>query len=346
MARSGRTALSDELTSCLATLQTDFTSVKGAPFDYFFCPILFRDEEAELCKGHILNKAFGIGMGKWTVQREDVDNFFGSRFESEITKVRHRGALGIRDVIGDRRLRQNLRPRVYAGNREIEFFIPQGEVPDHFTVLESSDEGLPPVIGIKVPPSEVEAAIDADWCIEVSLDLRVGFLVSLLKAAHLTEFYLLGYRYALSPAGHLIGAQMLGRVFEVARRMSRSEALGAAKVELADCINMVRPMIRNELDLRGTILDRQVMVAWSSSGFPWAIIIIVPVGDDFHGVMLPVGDHVSGITTWHSFMKNENDWIAVKLARFDREADQGMWKFSKKTWRIHWPKGATWADEE
>lgn len=347
MAGSEREVLSKDLEACLTALQADFKAVKGTPFSHFFCPILFRDEKTPLCKGHVLNEAFGIGRSKWTVQREDVDNFFGSRFESEITKVRYRDAIGSQDVLGDRRLRRELNPRLYAGNREINFFIPQGEVPDHFTSMHSSEEGLPPLIGLKMRPSELDEAIDADWYIEVSLDLRVGFFVSLLKAAHLTQFHLLGYRYALSPAGHLVGSQMLGRVFEATKGLSKSGAHELAKRELLGCENMVRPLLGTGLDLRGTVLDRQILVGWSSSGFPWAMIVVVPVGDSLHCIMLPVGDHVEGIATWDSFMKNENESIAVKLGRFDPDTEQGIWLFSKDTWRIQWPKkGATWEDVE
>lgn len=339
-------ALSNELKSRLASLQADFKSVKGTPFNYFFCPILYRDEDIKLCKGHVLNQAFGIGGGKWTVQREDVDNFFGSRFESEITKLRYRNALETADVLGDARLRRELRPRIYAGSREIDHFIPQGEVPEHFTAMHSSDEGLPQLVGLKIHPREVEEAIDADWHIEVALDLRVGALVSLLKAAHLTHFYLFGYEYVFSPTGHLVGSQMLGKLFEAARGLSRAAALSEAKRQLSGCENMVRPFLDTNLDLKGTVLDRQVLVCWSSSGFPWASIVTVPAGESLHSVMLPAGDHAEGIATWDSFMKNDNESIAVKIARFEPKGEQSHWLLSKKTWRVRWPKGATLGIEE
>lgn len=340
----GLTTMNFKLRSCLASLKVDYASIVGAPFEHFFCPFLFRDEDVTLCKGHVLNQAFGVGKGKWTVQREDVESFFGSRFESDFTKLRYREALATEDVLGDQRLRRELRPRVYTDEREIDHFIPQGDVPDHFTTLRSTENGLPSELGLKVHPGEVEEAIEADWRIEVELDLRVGSLVSLLKAAHLTKFLLFGYSYVFSPSGELLGQHLLGRLFRQCKTASRRLAQEYAKEELADYVNMVRPLLKTELNLRGTVLDRQVLVAWSASGFPWATIVIVPAGTTLHGVMMPVGDGVEGIKTWYDFMMNDNESITVKLARHVPDIEEAHWQLSKATWRIQWPKGTTLVD--
>lgn len=329
-----------EFKSRLEALRADYAAVKGLPFEYLYCPFLFQDEDVPLCEGHVLNRIFGVATNIWLPQRRDIDAFFGSRFEADLTKLRYRGDLGAEDVLGDPKLRRKLRPRVLAGNRRIDYFIPQSEIPDKFTAVYSDDDALPPVIGLKIHPRELENAIDADWRIEVELDLRVGSFVSLLKAAHLTQFYLFGYRYVLSPAGHLVGKHLLGRIFEECRTTSRNDAQRFAATELSAAVNMVRPLVKTELDLSGTVLDRQVLVAWGASGFPWATIVIVPAGDTLHGVMLPVGDHVEGVATWHQFMSNENESIAVKLCRFEPELEGGIWELSKASWRIQWPKGA------
>jgi hypothetical protein len=234
-----------------------------------------------------------------------------------------------------------LQPRVYAGSREIEFFIPTGKTPEGVTLVRSTEEGLPPLIGLKIPAEELENLLDADWRIELSQDLRVGALVSLIKAAHLTLFFLRGYRYALSTTGHFIGRQVLGALFEAAKGSSKGEAELLAERQLAAYVNMVRPLLGSSLGLLGTILDGKIMVGWSASGFPWTLIVLVPTGDTMHGVMLPVGDHVETVATWHSFMSNENSDIAVKVAFFEPEANGAVWSLSRQTWRIRWPKGAT-----
>jgi len=339
-----RQTLTSALTSRLAVLKEDYAFVRGAPFEHFFCPFLFLDDDVPLCQGHVLNQALGVGNDIWTVQRKDVDSFFGSRFEADLTKLRYRGALGAHDVLGNRSLRRQLRPRIFAGEREVDFFIPQGDIPDRFTPVHSTGDGLPPVVGLKIHSSELEEALDADGRIEVVVDIRIGSFVSLLKAAHLTQFVLFGYRYVLSPAGHLVGHQLLGKLFQECQGASIQESQRVAENDLDGCVNMVRPLLKTELGLRGTVLDRQVLVAWTASGFPWATIVVVPAGDTLHGVMLPVGDHVQGVATWHDFMTNSNDSIAIKVGRFEPEVQGGLWDLSKETWRIRWPKGASFTD--
>ena len=71
----------------LERLGLDYEEVSGRPFDHFFCPILFRDEDVELCKGHIVGQVFG-GRERWTVQRKDVDNFYGTAFEADFAHIR------------------------------------------------------------------------------------------------------------------------------------------------------------------------------------------------------------------------------------------------------------------
>lgn len=44
------------------------------------CPITLCDDDAELCDGHVLNKALGVSEAK-VIQRADVDNYFGHTIE-------------------------------------------------------------------------------------------------------------------------------------------------------------------------------------------------------------------------------------------------------------------------
>ena len=47
----------------------------------FYCPILLIEEEAVLCKGHVVPD--GVGGTAWVPQRKDVDNFFGGFVEAD-----------------------------------------------------------------------------------------------------------------------------------------------------------------------------------------------------------------------------------------------------------------------
>ena len=59
----------------LAALRADYAAEVGRPFEHFFCPVLYRDEPAELCQAHIVNAAFRGSTKRRTIQRADVDHF-------------------------------------------------------------------------------------------------------------------------------------------------------------------------------------------------------------------------------------------------------------------------------
>lgn len=67
--------------SKLERLRSDYADVVGRPFEFFYCPILHRDESTDLCRAHLINRAFQGSSNKWTIQRADIDNFYGSRIE-------------------------------------------------------------------------------------------------------------------------------------------------------------------------------------------------------------------------------------------------------------------------
>ncbi|PQV62436.1 hypothetical protein B1R32_13611 [Abditibacterium utsteinense] len=78
-------------TTLLEALRADFKNVTGRPFEHFYCPILQRDGPAELCMGHVVNKAFFDTSNRVSerciLQRKDVDNFYGSHFEPRFLLV-------------------------------------------------------------------------------------------------------------------------------------------------------------------------------------------------------------------------------------------------------------------
>lgn len=72
----------------LEALRTDFAAVAGAPFHNFYCPILFADDLTEICRAHLVNQAFSETSRRWTVQRKDVDNFYGTSFEADFVELK------------------------------------------------------------------------------------------------------------------------------------------------------------------------------------------------------------------------------------------------------------------
>ncbi len=119
----------------LDSLNTDYTQIKGQPFSHFFCPVLFRDEDVSLCKAHIVNQAFPEAPQDWTVQREDVDNFYGSIFESEFVAVQYGGQTHD-GIFADEKLSKLFKPQIIVYDKPIDYFIADSEVPTKYTRLE------------------------------------------------------------------------------------------------------------------------------------------------------------------------------------------------------------------
>lgn len=67
--------MSTQVENRLKFLSADNESVTGRSFKHFFYPILYRDEDTELCRAHVINRAFKESNHSWTVQRADVDSW-------------------------------------------------------------------------------------------------------------------------------------------------------------------------------------------------------------------------------------------------------------------------------
>ena len=138
----------------LEMLRSDYREVTGKPFSRFFCPILFRDEDVALGRAHIVNSAFPDSCRRWTVQRSDVDNFYGSAFESDFVDLQYGGQHLTDIAITDPHLSQKLRPKVFIGEEKVEHFIANGPVPAHFTEVHVNGPNGPVRLGLKIRPDE------------------------------------------------------------------------------------------------------------------------------------------------------------------------------------------------
>ena len=78
------------------SLRVDFESVTGNPFQHFFCPILFKDERAQLCRAHVINRRFRNSYPARTNQRADVDAWFGTLFENDFLALEYKDGRGRR----------------------------------------------------------------------------------------------------------------------------------------------------------------------------------------------------------------------------------------------------------
>ena len=186
-----------DLQSKVERLRSDYTDLMGAPFSHFFCPLLFQDEDVPLCKAHIINHAFPNSSRTWTVQRKDVDNFYGSNFEADFVAVQYHEDPNLGKIIVDRKLSQRFEPKILVDDVPVEFFIAGDKVPSHFTSMVFDSDGEEVKLGLKISPEDMLAATGKNWQIAIAKDVRIPALVSLIKAAHLTLFEMLGYRYTL-----------------------------------------------------------------------------------------------------------------------------------------------------
>ena len=197
----------------LAKLKEDYNVVAGGPWNHFVCPMLHADEDVPLIRAHIINKAFPNSDRSWTVQRKDVDSYFGSRFESDFLAIDKKVGRSPIELLADKDLRRLFKPTTLLNGSEVESYLyqPSVAVPEQFLETTLSVEGQSVREVLKPTPSQREVTQDGIAEIGVDKDVRIHALVSLLKSAHLTLFHLMGYKYALSRGGVPFGESVVGR---------------------------------------------------------------------------------------------------------------------------------------
>lgn len=320
----------------LDALRRDFTGVVGRPFNHFFCPILFVDEETELCKAHVVNEAFFDSSRRWTLQRKDVDNFFGSIFESAFIDLQFNDpGVAVKAMVASD-LYRRLRPKVLLDGVEVQHFVTNEPVPREFAELQLEHDGASVRLGLKMSEGRLSSVNqDSDWQFEVSRDLRVQSVVSVLKAAHLTMFELLGYTYALGPGGAWLG-QVLGSFYLNNRGRAKQDVLQNAVKHFGPLAAMVRPVTAAPTALTGTVDDRWVHFCWSDDATdrtPWGIITYIRTHDRLHAALLPALEHQLGADRFAQFLGAQEDSFEVSIARFEG----ARWTVEKTRRSVAWP---------
>jgi hypothetical protein len=326
--------MGDEVQHKLEALRSDYNEVTGKSFAKFFCPILFRDEDVELCRAHILNAAFPNSSRNWTVQRVDVDSFYGHAFESDFVDIQYRGQPLADRVLGDPAVSKKLRPRIRIAGEEIGHFVATGPIPTHFTEARMEGPKGPVRLGLKIHPDD--AMDTSQWQIAIEKDIRLPALASTLKAAHLTLFEMLGYRYALSAGGYFLGRDVLGEFFLKNRGQNKAGILANGQCHFREFSNMMRPVLNPPADLGGTTTDQFVYVCRCDSDTPWGIVVFVRTSHLVHSVIVPVLETENAAARFVSFLKGEGCRIRANLCRFDGKS----WYGSKDYEFLEWPTAA------
>lgn len=322
------------MNSKLEKLRADFSEVKGKPFVHFYCPILFEDGDVELCKAHVINVKFPDSSRVWTVQRKDVDNFYGSNFETDFVSIQYANEDLTGVVLTDRGLSKQFSPKIFADNEAVDFFIAKNAVSEEFTPVVFENMGKTVTIGLKMPPQTFFQSVEKSWEIGVSKDVRIPALVSLIKAAHLTLFEMLGYRYGLSAAGYFVGRQILGEFFNRNKSQPKATVLDNAIPYFREFAHMVRPISSDNHDFEGTITDGLLHVCIDNRNNPWAFIVYINISRSLYAVMIPVFDKPENVERFMNFLQNELDSIEVSLCHFS----QNHWEINKDVMKIIWPK--------
>lgn len=311
----------------------DYQTVVGRGVGHFYCPILFRDEPVDLCRAHIVNRAFRDSDRGWTVQRKDVDNFYGRSFEGDFVDIVDLWSHTPEQIIGDRELTKRFRPKVLINGETVPHFFAQGPVPGDFTEAVVGCSTGVTRLGLKIHPRELSAA-NKRFQILIEKDIRWQALVSLLKAAHLTLFEMLGYRYALSPGGFFLGKTVLGDFFLNNEHLGKSEITERAFSHFAEFANMARPVVSHEPRVEGTASDGFVLICRCEDQTPWALILFIRTATLLHAVLVPVLDQPCAAARFISFLRGEGGVIQANWCRFEDD----KWHASDDLETLVWPK--------
>ena len=249
---------SEALRGRVEKLRADFAKCRSTPFKHFFCPILFADDPVELCEGHIVPEAFGSAT---IPQRKDVDNFYGSATEADVG-----GWMEKRETIFENwhtHAVQKLVPvRFEANGKTLEYYIPKEpiEVPGHTLAQFIGADGKKVVdVMFKAPAHEVEALCGKEVQLVAERNFVPAMTGSILKAAHLTMFDMLGYDYVFSPTGQYLAAIL--REFFLSNKDKKNKR-AAANAYFAAYASMVFPVMQNEI-FGGTATDQKGILLWA-----------------------------------------------------------------------------------
>lgn len=234
----------------------------------------------------------------------------------------------------DRELSNKFRPQVLFGGELVPHFVVRGPVPDHFTEAIIGGPKGAIRLGLKIHPDHAPAAMSKGCEILIEKDIRLPALVALLKAAHLTLFDMLGYRYALSAGGSFLGWTVLGDFFLQNRDLSKADVLKNASSHFRKFANMVRPVLPPATTVQDTVTDRFLFVCQCEAQPPWALIVFIRTSNLLHAVVVPVFEVPSAAARFVTFLRGEGGPIEVNRCRFEGD----KWLAAKQPETLMWPK--------
>jgi hypothetical protein len=171
---------------------------------------------------------------------------------------------------------------------------------------------------LKIAPDQVvENTASRDWELSVEKDLRLESLVSLLKAAHLTLFRMLGYNYALSAGGYFTGCNALGSFYMKNRGSNKRDLLMNAPAHFRHFRNMVRPVVSHTPGLEGTVSDNQLYICETTDNHRWALVVFIRLPGSLHAVVVPILDHPEGAARFHRFLEAGDSTLLLRFCKYE-----------------------------
>jgi hypothetical protein len=317
-----------ELERKIEKLRVDFADANGERFEHFYCPILLKDEAVPLCQAHLVNKAFSGASNRWTVQRADVDNFFGSFFEADFVELRHSDA-PVQTALANG-YSGILKPRITYKKQKVDFYRPRGKVPpQHSQILIGEQKGVK--LALKIHPNALASTAEQDWEISLESDLRLAALVSVLKSAHLTLFDMLGYQYALSAGGAFLGHTILGSFFTANCNTPKRQVLVNAQAHFTEFANLVRPILTPESVKMDSIRDGAMCLCEGS--VRWGFLLFIHTGTMINAVIAPTLETPDAAARFIEFLKEDGSRFQARRCNFDGES----FKAAPNTETVYWP---------
>lgn len=308
----------DGISAELELLKADFArnwSGDGTPFKHFFCPILLRDENVELCRGHVMNQSIPGSSRAWVVAQKDVDNFYGSIVENDYSTIVNAKNPTVEEVLTNPKLRKAIPVAIEINGKPYDHYSATTHTsPSHPTVsLRDGDQEVAR-LAIKVASEGLPDRSRLE--IKIDQDFLPAAVASLLKAAHLTMFKICGYHYLNSAAG-LDLAKILREFYEMNRDKPRRAQVKAVRGYFTKFQGMVAPLGTNAPGiLAGSIVDNRFLLPVSPSGRFLSLGIVIKAGDSLNLVVAPP-DRADVAATYHRIVRQfEKDPLRYHFADF------------------------------
>lgn len=277
----------------LHAFQKDFEAATGESWQGFFCPITYEHGIGEgLMDGHILPEKIKKAVRTTVIQRSDVDNKFGSTVEPALIDFVNSLKYTKEEILNKAK---SVTVTTDDGAKA-DTFVASPKASPPFPKVGLLDDGK--VIGsphVRISPEDLGAKgqLQVEGRMEMSAS---ACTCTMLKAAHLAMFKLMGYRYIFEPHGELVGRQLAAFLNDLDPKSNAAQYF--AKFE--GCWNF----ISGDNFPFETLRDRRVLIHTESKAGPFGMSCAFKMNDKTFIVTTPFCPH--------------EDRVAVALDCYDR----------------------------